>query len=337
MRSAWVALELSSEGEDLVVSGRLAVHIRSDLGVPKTYPVIVPAVRGSTVSALSYVFIREGLPPGRYLMLERKGYAERVLSRQVGNLRTVSLVSGKEVDAMLRGSARVEGPRLKELYVQASSPGAFIPRVWGAARIGGQVIWASDFEEEVATIKASHSKEALAYLQIEITGALPSSRQLSPRRMQTMCTLGFSAPTPETPNWWMVVDPQSLEHAASAVMRALLMVLEVLPQRLAEALTNWTQPPQEPRPAQPDVVGSMEIPDEDGQPTGVSLLLTRGMDAAGLAETFKADRRVDMDSGAIIRRPGEADDAFAARIQAVIDDLVAVPGEDPTTYERFGD
>lgn len=108
MRSAWVALELSSEGEDLVVSGRLAAHIRSDLGVPKSYPVIVPAVRGSTVSALSYVFIREGLPPGRYLTLERKGYAERVLSRQVGNLRTVSLVSGKEVDAMLRA---VERPR----------------------------------------------------------------------------------------------------------------------------------------------------------------------------------------------------------------------------------
>ncbi len=72
-------------------------------------------------------------------------------------------------------------------------------------------------------------------LQIEITGVLASSRQLSPRRTQTMRTLGFSAPTTETPNWWMVVNPQSLEPAASAVMRALLMVLEVLPQRLAEA------------------------------------------------------------------------------------------------------
>ena len=159
-------------------------------------------------------------------------------------------------------------------------------------------------------------------LQVEITGALASSRQLSPRRMQTMCTLGFSAPIPETPNWWMVVDPQSLEHAASAIMRALLMVLEVLPQRLAEALTNFTQQHQEPRPAEPEVVGSIEIPDEDGRPTGVSLLLTRGMDTAGIAQTFKADRRVDLDSGAIIRRPGEADDAFAARIQAVIDTLV---------------
>lgn len=159
-------------------------------------------------------------------------------------------------------------------------------------------------------------------LQVEITGALPLSRQLSPRRMQTMCTLGFSAPIPETPNWWMVVDPQSLEHAASAVMRALLMVLEIPSQRLAEALTNWTQQPQEPRPAEPGVVGSIEIPDEEGRPTGVSLLLTRGIDTAGIAQTFKADRRLDLDSGAIIRRPGEADDAFAARIQAAIETLV---------------
>ncbi len=159
-------------------------------------------------------------------------------------------------------------------------------------------------------------------LQVEITGALPLSRQLSPRRMQTMCTLGFSAPIPETPNWWMVVNPQSLEHSASAVTRALLMVLEVLPQRLAEALINGTQQPQEPRPPEPEVVGSIEIPDEEGRPSGVSLLLTGGMDTAGIAQTFKADRRVDLDSGAIIRRPGEADDAFAARIQAVIDTLV---------------
>ena len=59
----------------------------------------------------------------------------------------VGAYAGMQVDAMLRGSARVDGPRLKELYVQASSPGAFIPRVWGAARIGGQVIWATRFRE----------------------------------------------------------------------------------------------------------------------------------------------------------------------------------------------
>lgn len=163
---------------------------------------------------------------------------------------------------------------------------------------------------------------------IEITGSLPLSRSLSPRRMQTMSTLGFAAPTLEAPNWWMVVDPQSVEDAASAVMRAVLMVLEIPSKRLAEALTNSTHMPQAPRATEPDVVGSIGIPDEDGRPTGVSLLLTRGMDTADIAETFKAERRVDLDSGAITRRPGEADDAFASRIRAVIDVLVAVLGED---------
>ncbi len=59
----------------------------------------------------------------------------------------IGAYAGMQVDAMLRGSARVEGPRLKELHVQASSPGAFVPRVWGAARLGGQVIWATRFRE----------------------------------------------------------------------------------------------------------------------------------------------------------------------------------------------
>ncbi|MFT3809257.1 MAG: glycoside hydrolase/phage tail family protein [Micropepsaceae bacterium] len=59
----------------------------------------------------------------------------------------VGAYAGMQVDAMLRGSARMEGPRLKELHVQASSPGAFVPRVWGAARLAGQVIWAARFRE----------------------------------------------------------------------------------------------------------------------------------------------------------------------------------------------
>ena len=62
----------------------------------------------------------------------------------------IGAYAGMQVDAMLRGSARVEGPRLKELHVQSSSPGAFVPRVWGATRIGGQVIWATRFRETEA-------------------------------------------------------------------------------------------------------------------------------------------------------------------------------------------
>lgn len=64
----------------------------------------------------------------------------------------------------------------------------------------------------------------------------------------------------------------------------------------------------------------------------VSLLLTRGMDTTGIAETFKAERPVEMDGSAVIRRPGEPDDAFAARLQALIDALVAdEPSVSPPT------
>ena len=47
------------------------------------------------------------------------------------------------------GTRRVEGPRLSEISGLASSEGAAIPRVYGRARIGGQLIWATRFEEEI--------------------------------------------------------------------------------------------------------------------------------------------------------------------------------------------
>ncbi|MFO1236772.1 MAG: glycoside hydrolase TIM-barrel-like domain-containing protein [Alphaproteobacteria bacterium] len=59
----------------------------------------------------------------------------------------IGAYAGAQVDALLRGSASVEGPRLKELQVQASTPGAPIPRVFGTMRLAGQVIWAARFKE----------------------------------------------------------------------------------------------------------------------------------------------------------------------------------------------
>ena len=45
----------------------------------------------------------------------------------------------------------VEGPRLADLDVMASTEGAPIPRVYGRARLAGQVIWATQLEEVVST------------------------------------------------------------------------------------------------------------------------------------------------------------------------------------------
>ncbi|MCL4766432.1 MAG: glycoside hydrolase TIM-barrel-like domain-containing protein [Hyphomicrobiaceae bacterium] len=70
----------------------------------------------------------------------------------------VGALAGSFVDQALFGasgqSRSFAGPRLSDLRVTASTEGAPIPRVYGRARVGGQVIWATDFEEEVVTSKA---------------------------------------------------------------------------------------------------------------------------------------------------------------------------------------
>lgn len=56
------------------------------------------------------------------------------------------LAADAAVDWLL--AADHEGPRLSELAIQTSSDGAPMPRLWGRARIAGQVIWASRFSEQ---------------------------------------------------------------------------------------------------------------------------------------------------------------------------------------------
>lgn len=61
-------------------------------------------------------------------------------------------LAGASIDQSLlgqTGAKRVEGPRLKEIGGLASTEGAPIPRLYGRARLGGQLIWATRFEEEV--------------------------------------------------------------------------------------------------------------------------------------------------------------------------------------------
>jgi hypothetical protein len=63
-------------------------------------------------------------------------------------------IAGAQIDGALLaggGGARiVEGPRLREIGGLASTEGAPIPRAYGRARIGGQLIWATRFEEEIS-------------------------------------------------------------------------------------------------------------------------------------------------------------------------------------------
>lgn len=71
-------------------------------------------------------------------------------------------LAGSVVDNALFGasgqSRAVEGPRLSDLQVTGSTEGAPIPRIYGRARVGGQVIWATEFDEEV--IRSSQASGA---------------------------------------------------------------------------------------------------------------------------------------------------------------------------------
>lgn len=68
--------------------------------------------------------------------------------------RLIGALAGNAIDQVLFATHReraVEGPRLSELEVMASTAGAPIPRVYGRARLAGQVIWATNLEEVVST------------------------------------------------------------------------------------------------------------------------------------------------------------------------------------------
>jgi hypothetical protein len=67
----------------------------------------------------------------------------------------VGALAGSFIDQALfgaTGQARaVSGPRLADLTITSSTEGSAIPRLFGRARLGGQVIWATDLEEEAVT------------------------------------------------------------------------------------------------------------------------------------------------------------------------------------------
>jgi hypothetical protein len=74
-----------------------------------------------------------------------------ILGQAIGGL------AGAQIDQALLnsgGGKAIEGPRLKEAEGLASTEGAAIPRVYGRARVGGQLIWTTRFEEQVNVTKS---------------------------------------------------------------------------------------------------------------------------------------------------------------------------------------
>ena len=61
-------------------------------------------------------------------------------------------LAGYTIDqALINGTRRVEGPRLTGARPFTAEEGAAIPRVYGTARVGGIMIWATRFEESSST------------------------------------------------------------------------------------------------------------------------------------------------------------------------------------------
>ena len=68
--------------------------------------------------------------------------------------RLIGALAGNAIDQVLFATHRqraLDGPRLADLTVMASTAGAPIPRLYGRARLSGQVIWATNLEEVVNT------------------------------------------------------------------------------------------------------------------------------------------------------------------------------------------
>ena len=59
----------------------------------------------------------------------------------------IGALAGRQLDGMVIGGGRREGPRLKDLAISTSSYGQPIARVFGRARVAGSIIWATDLVE----------------------------------------------------------------------------------------------------------------------------------------------------------------------------------------------
>ncbi len=91
------------------------------------------------------------LPSG--LSLLGASIAGSTLGSQLG------AAAGSYIDNALFGASGrkriVDGPRLSDLHVLSSTEGAPIPRLYGRARVGGQIIWATALEEEAVEVDAA--------------------------------------------------------------------------------------------------------------------------------------------------------------------------------------
>ena len=61
---------------------------------------------------------------------------------------TIGSVVDSWIVSSLAPAQKIEGQRLDSLRITSATEGAIIPRLYGRMRIGGNIIWATDFREE---------------------------------------------------------------------------------------------------------------------------------------------------------------------------------------------
>jgi len=71
---------------------------------------------------------------------------------------TIGSVVDSWIVSSLAPAQRIEGARLDNLRITSSTEGAVVPRLYGRMRIGGNIIWATDFREETNTTRQGGGK-----------------------------------------------------------------------------------------------------------------------------------------------------------------------------------
>jgi hypothetical protein len=86
------------------------------------------------------------------------GVSAATIGGMIGS--SVGAVVDSWIVSSLAPGQRFEGPRLDSLRITSSTEGAVIPRLYGRMRIGGNIIWATDFREETRTTRQGGGKGA---------------------------------------------------------------------------------------------------------------------------------------------------------------------------------
>ena len=84
------------------------------------------------------------------------GFSGAAIGGFIGS--TIGSVVDNWIVSSLAPAQRIEGARLDSLRITSSTEGAVIPRLYGRMRVGGNIIWATDFREETRTTSQGGGK-----------------------------------------------------------------------------------------------------------------------------------------------------------------------------------